>query len=251
MQQHGFGPAQLPSDVAIAHRLASLLLQRQQLAFQCDYDVVQPGEIGFRRAQAQLGLVPARVKARDAGGLLQQRAPIGWLGVDEGADAALADEGGGMRPGGGIGEQQLDVARPGLAAVHLIAGAGAAVDAPAHLQGFELVEHRRHLAVGIVEQDLDLGDIARRARRIAGEYDVVHLAAAHALGRGLAHDPAQRLDEIGFAAAVGADNSGKPRRDDEFGRIDEGLEAGETKFAEVDQSQSYVRNGRARRRSSS
>ena len=73
MQQHGLGPAQLTGDIAIAHRLAGLLLQRLELAFQGDDDVVEAREIGLGRPQAQLGLVPAGMQPRDPGGLFQER----------------------------------------------------------------------------------------------------------------------------------------------------------------------------------
>ncbi len=248
MQQHGLGPAQLAGDVAIAHRLAGLLLQRLELALQGDDDVVKPGEIGFGGPEAQLGLMPARMQAGDSGGLFQEPAAIGRLGVDEGADAPLAHHRGRMGAGGGIGEEQLHIAGARFLAVHLIGGAGATIDAPAHLELLEFVEHRRHLAVGIVEHDLDLGDIARGAPRIAGEDDVVHLPAAHTFGRGLAHHPAQRFHQIGFAAAIGADDAGQPRIDHELGGIDEGFEAGEAELGELDQGSGRVsRTGRSER----
>src|SRR5690348_3705643 len=43
--------------------------------------------------------------------------------------------------------------------------------------------------------------------------------------RGLAHRPAQRLDQIRLAAAVRTDHAGQPRLDHEVGRLDKGLEA--------------------------
>ena len=54
-----------------------------------------------------------------------------------------------------------------------------------------------------------------RAGRVAGagEDHVVHAGGAHALVRGLAHDPAQRLDEVRLAAAVRPDDAGEPRLD--------------------------------------
>ena len=153
-----------------------------------------------------------------------------------------------MGAGGGIGKEQLHVAGARFLAVDLIGGAGTPVDAPAHLELLELVEHRRHLAVGIFEHDFDLGDIARGTARIAGEDDIVHLAAAHAFGGGLAHHPAQRLDEIGFAAAIGADDAGQPRIDHKLGGIDEGFEAGEAELGELDQGSGRVsRTGRDNR----
>jgi len=51
--------------------------------------------------------------------------------------------------------------------------------------------------------------------------------------RGLAHDPAQRLDQIGLAAAVRADHTGQPVLDQEIGRLDEGLEAEQAQLVEL------------------
>src|SRR3546814_4967282 len=67
----------------------------------------------------------------------------------------------------------------------------------------------------------------------AGEDDVVHLAAAHALGRGFAHGPAQGLDEVRLAAAVGADDAGDAGLDDQLGGVDERLESAQTKLVEL------------------
>src|SRR3546814_11599195 len=55
--------------------------------------------------QAQFGLVAAGVQAADVGGLLQQRAALDRLGLDDRADLALADQSGGAGTGGGVGEQ--------------------------------------------------------------------------------------------------------------------------------------------------
>ena len=52
------------------------------------------------------------MQAADAGSFLENATALGWLGIDDIADAALADEGRGVRAGGKIGEQILHVARP-------------------------------------------------------------------------------------------------------------------------------------------
>ena len=59
----------------------------------------------------------------------------------------------------------------------------------------------------------------------AGENHVVHARGAHVLVRAFAHHPAQRFDEIGLAAAIGADDTGQAGLDHELGRFDEGFEA--------------------------
>src|SRR5262249_42527962 len=76
---------------------------------------------------------------------------------------------------------------------------------------------------------------ARWPRRAAAEDHVLHLTAAHRLGRGFAHGPAQGLDQVRFAAAVGADDPGQAGIDEQFGGIDQGFEAGETALGALNQ----------------
>jgi hypothetical protein len=83
-------------------------------------------------------------------------------------------------------------------------------------------------AVAIVEDERHLGHVARRPARRARKDHVVHAGAAHALGRGLAHHPAQGFDKIGFAAAVRPDDAAAAGLDRQLGRVDERLEAGQT-----------------------
>jgi len=221
MQQRRLDAPDVVVQVAVARRLPGLLLQRLQLAFERDDDVVQARQVGLGRAQPQLRLVPARMQAGDARSLLEQGTAIRRLGVDEGTDAALADQCRRVRAGRGVREQQLHVARAHVVAVDAVAGAAAALDAAADLQLVMLVELGRDLAVEILKRQHDLGDVARRPRGAAAEDNVLHLAAAHRLGRSLAHGPAQRLDEVRLAAAVGPDDPGKTGIDEQFGGIDE------------------------------
>jgi hypothetical protein len=96
-----------------------------------------------------------------------------------------------------------------------------------------LVEDRRRGAIAVVDGDRDLGMIARRALGVAGEDDVVHLGRAHGLVRGLAHDPAHRLDQVGLAATVRPDHAGQTGFDLKVGRFDEGLEADQAQPREL------------------
>ncbi len=155
MRQGRLGAADMVLQVAIAGRLAGLLLQRGELALQGHDHVVEAREIGLRGLEAQLGLMAARMQAGDARRLFEQRAAVDRLGVDDRADAALAHQGGRMRAGRDVGEQDLHVAGAGLAAVHLVGRAHAAVDAPRNLDLGRGVELRRDLAVVVVEQQLD------------------------------------------------------------------------------------------------
>src|SRR5690606_15058903 len=91
------------------------------------------------------------------------------LGVDDLGDLALAHERRGAGAGGGVLEQDLDVAGADLAAVDAVGGAGLALDAARYLDQVAVVPLGRRLSRGVVEEDRDLGDIARGTRGGAGE----------------------------------------------------------------------------------
>ena len=139
---------------------------------------------------------------------LEERAPLDRLGADDPADAPLADHGGRVGAGGEVGEQELHVPGAHFLAVDSVCRAHAALNPPDHLELVVLVVEPRRSAVRIVQVQGHLGDVACRAASGAPEDHVVHLAATQAFGRGLAHRPAERLDEVGLAAAVGADDAG-------------------------------------------
>ena len=233
MQYDGLGAPDAVGDGAVAFRLARLLLQALELVIEGLQHVVETLEIGLGRAQAQLRLMPARMQAGDAGRLLEQQASPGRLGRDEGADAALAHQGGGACTGGQVGEHHLHVAGAHLAAIDAVVRALVALDTARHLDLLVVVELGGRGARAVVQRQSDFGDIARRAVGGAIEDDIVHLAAAHLLRRGFAHRPSERLDNIRLAAAVGTDDARQSRRDDQLRGIDETLEAGQPEFGEL------------------
>ena len=70
----------------------------------------------------------------------------------------------------------------------------------------------------------------------AGEDDVLHLAAAQRLGALLAEHPGDRVDDVGLARAVRADDAGDARLEAQRGRRGEGLEALQREALEVHDS---------------
>ncbi len=79
----------------------------------------------------------------------------------------------------------------------------------------------------------DLGPAQRGASGGAGEDDVLHLAAAQALGALLAHDPRQGVDDVGLARAVGAHDARDARLEVQRRRGREGLESPQGEALEV------------------
>ena len=145
------------------------------------------------------------------------------LGGDNRADLALADERRGVGAGRGVGEQQGDVLGAHVAPVDPVGRARAALDPPG-----DLAFARAALVVcAALDQDRDFGEVALRAGCGAGEDDVVHAAAAQRLRAGFAHRPADRFEQVRFAAAVGPDNAGQARLDAQLGGLDEALEPAE------------------------
>ena len=232
MEQRGLGLAHLGRDLAVADRLARLLLQAFDLPGELADHVLDAGEVGLGGLQPQFGLVAAGMQAGDAGGIFQHAAALFRLGLDDLADLALVDQRRRTRAGGGVGEQDLHVAGAHVAAVDAIDRAGLALDPARDFQHFVIVHRRRRGAVGIVDRHHHFGVVARRTVAGTGEDHRVHVGGAQRLVRGLAHRPAQRLDQIGLAAAVRPDHAGQARLDHEIGGLNERLESVEAKARE-------------------
>ena len=233
MMLERLGLADLAGDFTVALRLARLAPQSLQLRCELADQVGKPREIGFGRLQAKLGLMAAAMQAGNARGIFEHAAALLRRGIDDLADAALPHQRRRARAGRGILEQEPHVARARILAVDLIGRARLAFDSPRHFQHVAVVELGRRRARAIVDEQGDLGAVARRAVFRAREDHVLHGAAAHALIRGLAHGPAQRLEQVRLAAAIGTDHAGQARLDQKLGRLDERLESEKAKTSDL------------------
>ena len=128
---------------------------------------------------------------------------------------------------GGVGEQNLDIAGAHVAAVDAIDRAGLALDAAGDFQQLAVVHRRRRGAIGIVDRHRHFGVVARRAVAGTGEDHRVHVGGAQRLVRGLAHRPAQRLDQVRLAAAVRPDDTDQIAGQVDRSGVDEGFETDE------------------------
>ena len=79
--------------------------------------------------------------------------------------------------------------------------------------------------VHVAERQRHLGHAHRLAAVGAVENHVGHFAAAQRLGRLLAEHPADGIGDVGFAAAVGADDGGDAGLKIQRGFVREGLKA--------------------------
>jgi hypothetical protein len=190
MQRQGLLTANFGGQTLVAAGLTRLTVQIFDLLLKLAENILETSKIVLGALEAQLRLVTARMQAGDAGRFLENEPSRLRLGADEFADLALADEGRRARSGGGVGEQQLYVAGADLAAVDAVGRPGFPFDAPGDVDHFRVVEGGRRLAIGIVENDANFGDIARRPTAGSRKNHVLHAGGAHALVGILAHHPA-------------------------------------------------------------
>jgi hypothetical protein len=160
MEDEGFGAADVGGEFLVAARLAGLALQAFDLGREAAHDVAEPREVVLGGLEAQFGFVAAAVQAGDAGGVFENAAALFGLGVDDFGDLALAHEGGRAGAGGGIFEQDLDIAGAHFFAVDAVGGAGFALDAARDFDDVVIVEFGGRLALGVVEKERDFGGVA-------------------------------------------------------------------------------------------
>ena len=233
VEQQRFGAAHLRGNVAVAHGLPRLRLQRCDLRGELADHVLDPRQVVLGGLEPQLRLVTARMQSGNAGRLLEHAPALVGPRLDDLADAALMHKRRRARAGRGVGEQHGDIARAHLAAVDAEDRALLADDAAGDFEGLRIVEGGGGIALAVVDQDRHFGMIARRTLGVAGEDHVVHLRRAHGLVGSFAHDPAHGLDQIRLAAAVRADDAGQSGFDRKVGRFDEGFEADQAQPREL------------------
>ncbi len=231
-EQLGLEPALLLRQLLVALGGARLALQALELLLHLVAHVVQALEVLLGVMDAALGLAAALLVLGDAGGLLQEHAQLVGLGLDQARDGALLDDGVAAGAEAGAEEQVGDVAAAAAHAVEEVVGGAVAhhlaLDRDLGVVGVLAADG----AVGVVEHELDGGGAHRLARGGAVEDDVRHGVAAQVLGGSLAQHPAHGVDDVGFAAAVGADDADQVAGELDGGGIHEGLETHQLYFAE-------------------
>ena len=110
---------------------------------------------------------------------------------------------------------------------------------PAGQRDFVEIDLQQAFAVG--HRQRDLGHAEWFALFGAVKNDVCHFAAAEGLGGGFAEHPADRIDHVGLAAAVRADDAGHALGKFEHSFIRERLEAVNFESFEIHTDRSWLR----------
>ncbi len=283
--------AHLFAELGVAPRLGGLSLERSELLFDFDQNVVHAREIDLGGLEFGLGQPPLGLVHGDAGSLFDDGAAVHGLGIQDLTDAALLDDGVAIRTQPHAHEDFLDVAQAGHTAVDEVFALAGAIQAATHdhftrAEGDGRLFGGAFLAVfpvsGVTHRGFAGGDVEgcaarlrnhRRVTRSAGfgnellcaiddfgdrlgEFGIhqreghfgqtqgralggaIEDAIRHALGAEhlvalLAQDPGDGVDDVGLAAAIGADNAGDPDAAEGDRRLlEEGFEAQQLNFTE-------------------
>src|SRR4029079_18210444 len=207
-----------------------LALERAQARARLALDVQRPVEVLLRALELELGAAAALAVLAQARGLLDEQAAVLGLGGDHRLDATLGDDRVALLAQPGVGEHLDDVDQAAAGAVEPVLAFARAVEL-AHDR--DLREPDRQAAVAVVDDDLDLGRLARGLAAAAAEDHVLHRWSADGHGRLLAHDPEHRVGHVRLPRLVGADDDRDAGPEVELGPVRERLEALERDRLEV------------------
>ena len=211
--------------LAIPGRNLGLRFELRELRGELAPDVLDPRQVIPTVAEAAFRLFAPFPVFGDARRLFEEHAQLLGSGLDHAGDHALLDDRIGTRSQAGAQEQVVDIAAADGDIVDVIRRIAVARQHALDRQLGVAAPLAADPALAVVEKQLDRSAPDRRALARAVEDDILHRFAAQRRRLGFAEHPAHGVDDVRFAAAVGADDAGQPRLDHELGRLHEGLEA--------------------------
>ena len=223
-------------NLFVTARLAGLALQRADLPFHFADEVGHAQKILLGVFQFAERFAFLALELGDARRLLENHPAVFRFAGENLGNVALGQNAVARAPDAGAHEQLLDVLEPARDLVEKIFTVAVA----------ENPARERHLVVGhfdprraeaflahAAEHERHFAHAHRFASVCAVEDDIGHLAAAQRLGRLLAEHPADGIGDIGFAAAVGADDGGDTGLKVQCGLVRKGLEAKNGQIFEI------------------
>ena len=187
----------------------------------------------------------AALELAEAGRLLDELAPLLRLRGEHRLDLALADDRVHRAAEPDVGEQLDEVGAPHLRLVDEVLALAAAMQPPGDrdLGEVELAE----AAALVVEDELDLAALGRRAALGAVEEDVVGLLRAQLGRRQRAGRPDDRVGDVRLARAVRPDDDGDAGLELQLQRVGKRLEAAQAERAQMHGREASDRDGRRSR----
>ena len=209
-----------------------LLAQWLQLSLELGHHVLEPEQILVQAGQLALGALLPTAVLGDAGRLLDVLPTLLGPGEEHFLELTLPDDRVQRPPDPRLRQQLLHVEQPDQLAVDPVLTLPGAEDRAADL---DLGHGDRDQTGLVVDHQLDLGHPEGGTAGSPREDDVGHLPASERTWTLLAQRPADRIDQIRLAGAVGAHDHTDAGDELEDGLVREGLEP-----ADLDLSQEHA-----------
>ena len=166
----------------------------------------------------------------DSGRLLDEPSAVLRACFEHFVKLALADDDVHLAPHARVRKELLDVEQPAGRAVDRVLRSPAAEKRSGD-RHFRVVD--RQNPVGVVDRERDLGPAESRTLGRSREDDVGHVASAEILRSLFSHHPGQRVDDVGLAGPVRADDAVDARLEPQSGGGREGFEPSERQSLQV------------------
>ena len=201
MRNVGVKNPEVGDDRLVAAGLGGLALQGADLALDLFDDVLHAHEVRLGVFQLAKGFFFLGLELRDAGGLLEDRAPVFRAVAQDLVDLSLLHDRVGTAAHAGIHEELMDVAQAACGFIDEIL----ALTVPINAAGYaDFVPLGAELLFALCERHGNLGHAECRAAVRAAENDIRHLASAQGFCRLLAEHPSDGVEHIRLAATIRA-----------------------------------------------
>ena len=224
---------QLLLQAVVLARHFRLLAQMLELLVEFEADVLHAQQVFACIAQSQLGFTPAFAVFRNTRRLFEEDAQFFGFRFNDARNHALLDDGVGARAQTGAEENIGDIAPPHVQIVDVIRRLAVALKHTLDRNFAVACPLAAGPAETVVEHQLDARAIRGLAVARAVEQHVLHGLAAQMFRRRFAKHPAHRVNDVRFAAAVGADHADQLAGHGNAGGIYKRLEACELDFSEA------------------
>ena len=207
-------------------------------------EILEPGQVRLGRFELVPGRAPAGLVFRYPRGLLEDAPSVFSAFADDLVHHALLHHRVGAGTEAGVHQQVLDVEKPaGDLVQEVVAFAG--TKQPARHRN--LAEFDRQGVVRVVDRQGYFRHPERLAKARSAEDHVLHAVAANRSGPLFSEDPADGLDNVRLAAAVGTYDGGDPPAEGDLDLGQERLEPENFDIRKPHLSSSFLRAGASRR----